>query len=329
MKKVLGIFSLLIVIMGITSAIEPGFLKPINLQNLAKWVGLFGIISIGEAFVIITGGIDLSVGSIIGLVASILGLLLNQHQMSIPLAILICLAISVFLGYIHGILVTKLRLQPFIVTLCGLFLYRGAGRFITGDSSLGFPEPLKDFARSAPITLGMIPIKMPFIILIVIAIITGIFLHMSIYGRYLLALGRNEEAAHYSGINTDRMILSAYIFSAALAGLAGILFALDVGSVQASTFGNFYELYAIAGAVLGGCSLRGGEGTIIGVIIGTAIVRVLYNAINILGIATQLEFTVIGAVILLGVLADELVKRITAARRAAREAQALSSHPPS
>jgi ABC-type branched-subunit amino acid transport system permease subunit len=162
--------------------------------------------------------------------------------------------------------------------------------------------------------LGLTPIDRvevpaPLLILLGIAGLAGVFLDFTIYGRYLLALGRNEEAARYSGINTQALILTAYVLCALLAGIAGILFALDVNSVQPSVHGNFYELYAIAAAVLGGCSLRGGEGSILGVIIGTAVIRVLYNAINFLGIPTQLEFAVLGAVILAGVIADELLTR--------------------
>ena len=130
----------------------------------------------------------------------------------------------------------------------------------------------------------------------------------------MMALGHSEEAARFSGINTDRMVILAYIIGAMTAGLGGLLFALDVNSVQPAVHGNFYELYAIAAAVLGGCSLRGGEGSILGVVIGAAVLRLLYNAINILGIPTQLEFAIIGAVILLGVMADEFVRRITVAR---------------
>ena len=130
----------------------------------------------------------------------------------------------------------------------------------------------------------------------------------------MMALGHSEEAARFSGINTDRMVILAYVIGAMTAGLGGLLFALDVNSVQPAVHGNFYELYAIAAAVLGGCSLRGGEGSILGVVIGAAVLRLLYNAINILGIPTQLEFAIIGAVILLGVMADEFVRRITVAR---------------
>jgi ribose/xylose/arabinose/galactoside ABC-type transport system permease subunit len=157
--------------------------------------------------------------------------------------------------------------------------------------------------------IDRVEVPAPLLILLAIAVLAVLFLDFTIYGRYLLALGRNEEAARYSGINTAALMVTAYVLCALLAGIAGILFALDVNSVQPSVHGNFYELYAIAAAVLGGCSLRGGEGSILGVIIGTAVIRVLYNAINFLGIPTQLEFAVLGAVILAGVAADELMKR--------------------
>ena len=144
----------------------------------------------------------------------------------------------------------------------------------------------------------------------------AVLLNRTIYGRYLLALGRNEQAARFSGINTTRITMMAYLICSLLAGLGGVLFALDVNSIQPSGLGEFYELYAIAAAVLGGCSLRGGEGTILGVLIGAAVMRVLYNAINILGIPTQLEFAIIGLVILGGVVTDEVIKRVVANRTA-------------
>ena len=161
---------------------------------------------------------------------------------------------------------------------------------------------------------------MPFLIMLVLAIVAAVFLNRTIYGRYLLALGRNEQAARYSGVDTDTMTILAYIICSLLAGFGGMLFIFDVNSAQPSDFGNFYELYAIAAAVLGGCSLRGGEGTIFGVVIGAAVMQVLRNSINMLRIPTQLEFAIIGAVILVGVIVDEVVKRVAARRRAARKA---------
>ncbi len=148
--------------------------------------------------------------------------------------------------------------------------------------------------------------------------LASIFLNRTIYGRYLLALGRNEQAARYSGINTDKMIVLAYCHLCRIGRGWGVLFILDVNSAQPVDFGNFYELYAIAAAVLGGCSLRGGQGTILGVVIGAALMQVLRNMITLVDwIPTHIEYAVIGAVILVGVVADEIVKRVAAARKAA------------
>lgn len=320
MKKIFGILGLLIAVLIFTAVIEPRFLTAYNLQNTIRWTSLFGIISIGAAFIIITGGIDLSVGSVIGLVGVLLPMMLVNLGWGVLASLFAVLVVSLSIGILHGLLITKVRLQPFVVTLCGLLFYRGFARWMTGDQTQGFGNQFDGLRQLA---IGRIQITeafglpMPFIVLVVLALLAGLFLNYTVWGRYLLALGRNEEAARYSGINTQRMIIIAYVIGSVTAGIGGVLFALDVNSVQPAVHGNFYELYAIAAAVLGGCSLRGGEGTILGVVIGAAVMRVLYNAINILGIPTQLEFAIIGAVILLGVITDELVKRVAANRRGA------------
>ena len=270
------------------------------------------------AFVIISGGIDLSIGSVVGLTGAMLALLLTEKGWGIPQALAACMGISLLIGLTHGLLITKLKIQPFVVTLCGLLFYRGMARFITDDQSLGFGQ---DFEGLRQMAIGRVPfigelhLPYPLFIMIFVAIIAMLLLNKTTFGRYLLAIGRNEEAAVYSGIRTDRVVISVYVISSGLAGLGGILFSLDLNSVQPSGLGEFFELYAIAAAVLGGCSLRGGEGSILGVIIGAAVMRVLYNAINILHIPTNLEFAIIGIVILAGVIVDELVKRFVAKRR--------------
>ncbi|MEX2215837.1 MAG: ABC transporter permease [Phycisphaeraceae bacterium] len=315
MKKILGIFGLLFVVCLITAIFSDRFLTSGNIENLLRRTALFGTISIGAAFVIITSGIDLSIGSLIGVVGVLLPWLMRQHGWSVPASLGMVMLVSLTVGLGHGLLITKLRLQPFIVTLCGLMFYRGLARFIAGDNSQGFGtdyEGLKSLATFPTV----------FIIMAIIAAIAIIFLNFTIYGRYLMALGRNEQAARFSGINTDRMIIVAYVLCSLLAGVGGVLFALDTSSIQPSNFGSFYELYAIAAAVLGGCSLRGGEGSIIGVIIGAAVMVVLNNSIILLRIPSELEYCIIGAVILAGAIVDELVKRIAASRRAAKQARA-------
>lgn len=308
MKKIIGITALLFAICIFTAVQNPDFLNAYNIQNTVRWTALYGILSIGAAFVIITGGIDLSIGSVVGLTGSLLAWLMMVKGVSPVVAVFLCIVLSLAIGLAHGLLITRLGLQPFVVTLCGLLLYRGAARYLTEDQSLGFGkehESLRMIATGGIQITDSFRLPAPFIIMMVLAVIASIVLNRTIYGRYLFALGRNEEAARYSGIDTRKVQIAAYIACAFMAGLGGILFSLDVNSVQPASFGNFYELYAIAAAVLGGCSLRGGEGSILGVIIGAAVMRVLYNAINILGIATHLEFAVIGAVILAGVIIDE------------------------
>ena len=517
---------------------EGTFVSPRNIQNIMRWSGLFGIIGIGVAFVIITGGIDLSIGSMIGLIGCLMSMALMDWGFGITGTLVFIMIISVLLGLSHGLLVTKAGLQPFVVTLCGLLIYRGVARWITGDQTGGFGSEYNDslrllatgkpfsvatvlaisglggvywftwnflqkkqqlrdsiiglvaciviavigasrFSNLSPNTIiklsrgttvdiitmpndtqkinyrkmqmgkafdeqdvgkrpsallpeillnyvGYLTIAMftwviflavksngrearksllilgcsfigvllsqsviggkgpnwfgqstggqlwnsrldmlivfvalaalifginqfikstlkhnpaaklgllitggltgcwlmsqtpicrtlvpaPMIFLIVIAVIAAVFLNHTIYGRYLLALGNNETATKLSGINTDRMVILAYVICGACTGVGAVLFALDLNSIQPAGHGNFYELYAIAAAVLGGCSLRGGEGSITGVVIGAAVMRVLYNSINILKIPNQLEFAIIGTVILVGVLADETLKRI-------------------
>jgi ribose transport system permease protein len=318
MKKILGILGLLVVICVFTAIMNPNFLSAYNLQNTLRWTALYGIISIGVAFVIISGGIDLSIGSVVGLTGSVLAWLLTVRGVSVPVALLLCLALGLAIGLAHGLLITKLKLQPFVVTLCGLLIYRGLARLITDDRSLGFGskfEGLRALATgSIPITSSF-SLPLPVVLLTAIAVVAAVLLRLTVFGRYLLALGNNEEAARYSGINTDRIVIASYVFCSVLAALGGVLFALDVNSIQPSGLGEFYELYAIAAAVLGGCSLRGGEGTILGVVIGAAVMRVLYNAINILHIPTHMEFAIIGIVILAGVVADEVIRRLVARRR--------------
>ena len=321
MKKIIGISALLAFVCVVTALASDSFLSGYNLENLVRRTALFGIIGIGVAFVIVTGGIDLSIGSVVCLVGCGLPWLLTTHHWSLPAALLAVAVISPGIGLAHGLLITKLKIQPFVVTLCGLLLYRGVARGFTNDQTVGFGSEFKSLRTLAT---GQIPIPFvhgfsipaPWIFLLVVAVLAAVFLNRTIYGRYMLALGRNEEAARYSGIATDRMTILAYIICSGLAGLGGMLFVLDVNSAQPVDFGNFYELYAIAAAVLGGCSLRGGEGTILGVIIGAALMQVLRNMITLATTHSNIEFAIIGAVILFGVIADELVKRYAAKRRA-------------
>jgi ribose transport system permease protein len=307
MKKELGIFVLLIVLCIIVSVINPNFLLAINLQNLARQIGAFGIFSIGLGLVIITGGIELSVGSMMALLGVLLSMMLTEWNFGVILAVLACLGIAMVLTLGHGLLITRLNMQPFIVTLCGLLFYRGLARFITKDETKGFGSvaglDLLRFIANGNL-FGVLP--MPFVLLIVISLITWVVLHRSVYGRYLFATGRNAEAARYAGIDTNQIVTFTYVIAGALTAISGIIFAFYTNSVSPANHGNAYELYGIAAAVLGGCSLRGGEGSVVGILIGTALLQVLRNLVNLLGIPSSLDFAVMGAVILIGVMADQI-----------------------
>ena len=332
-KKDLGLLVLIIVVGTAVALINERFLLPGNLSNTANQVGLFGLFSIGEAFVIITGGIELSVGSLIALLGAIFIDLIVNHNVNWMLAIAIIVAGGCVLGAIHGLLVTRMHLQPFVVTLCGLLIYRGIARYYTQDATAGFgfgvsfptlewltagrSEILSPFARLVGYRGPTIALPHSLIALVVVAIIAGVVLHRSIFGRYLFAVGKNEEAARYSGINSDRIIVSAYIICCGLAAVAAIFIAMYTRSISPAVHGSFYELYAIAAAVLGGCSLRGGEGSILGVVLGTILLQVLQNLVNLLGIPSSLNFAVMGTVILIGVLADQQFLRYR--QRAASE----------
>jgi ribose transport system permease protein len=308
-RKEISILALFISLCAVVAFRSPQFLSAANIQNMTRLIGAYGIFSIGVGVVIITGGIDLSVGSLFALLGVLLSMMLVEWRWPAAVAVLAVMALGGLLGTIHGLLITRLRLQPFIVTLCGLLLYRGLARYIASDVTKGFGsgqgfEWLRDFAAGSP--LG---VPMPFVLLIVVGVVAWVVLHRSIYGRHLFAVGRNEEAARYCGINSRNTIAGAYAISGTLAGVSAILIAFYTNSISPSSHGNFYELYGIAAAVVGGCSLRGGEGSILGIVLGTALLQVLRNLVNLMDIPSSLDFAVMGAVILLGAIADEIVNR--------------------
>lgn len=342
-KKDLGLLVLILVVGAAVALINDRFLLPANLSNTANQIGLFGLLSIGEAFVIITSGIDLSVGSIIALLGTIFIDLIANHDVNWALAVVVIVAGGCLLGAVHGLLITRLRLQPFVVTLCGLLIYRGVARYYTQDATAGFgfgvsfptlewltagrSEMLAPVARLFGYEGPTVAIPHSLIALIVVAVVAGIVLHRSIFGRYLFAVGKNEEAARYSGINANRITVSAYVICSGLAAVAAIFIAMYTRSISPAVHGSFYELYAIAAAVLGGCSLRGGEGSVLGVVLGTILLQVLQNLVNLLGIPSSLNFAVMGTVILIGVIADQQFLQYRQRTAEKRSGQAGASIP--
>ena len=324
-KKDIGLLVLILVVGAVVAIINPRFLLPANISNTANQVGLFGIIAIAQAFVILTGGIELSVGAVVALLGVVFIDLIVNVEVHWVLATLIVIGAGMLMGLVHGVLVARVGLQPFVVTLCALLIYRGTARYYTKDATVGF-----GFGASFPtlewLTAGRSEIFAPIarlfgydgptiavphtlIALVIVTLIAGVVLHRSVLGRYLFAIGKNEEAARYSGIATSRVTITAYVICCGLAALDAIVLAMYTRSISPAVHGNFYELYAIAAAVLGGFSLRGGEGSIIGVVLGTILLQILQNLVNLLGIPSSLNFAVMGSVILLGVLADQQFSR--------------------
>ena len=320
MKKILGIAGIFLVIVIATSILSPNFLTAYNIENLLRRTSLFGILSIGVGFVILTAGIDLSIGGVVCLSGILTPYLLNQMGWTVTETVGFILLMSITIGVMQGGLVAYGRIQSFLVTLCGLLIFRGLARGVTMDQTQGFQGKFSELRWigngriSIPGVEGF-ALPAPVLSLIVIAILSMIFLNCTVWGRWMKAVGRSPSAARYSGIPVARLQILAYTICSLLAGFGGLLFVCDVGSAQPSDFGNFYELYAIAAAVLGGYRLSGGEGSVVGVIIGAAVMQVLRNAIVLISwLPDTAEFAVIGLVILIGVLADEFLRRYAANR---------------
>jgi ribose transport system permease protein len=314
-QKTLGILVLLVVLTLAVGAKVPTFLSEGSLVDVLHWTGLFGILSVAAALVIVTGGIDLSMGSLIGMSGVLLPMLLRKGALfysgpvSIPVAFITVIGLGALVGLIHGGLVTRLSLPPFLVTLCGLFVYRSLALVFAKNDTQGFEDT---FQSLRALTAG----ANPFYLLLGLAGLASLFLHKTIWGRHLLALGRNETAAHFSGIPTARLKIISFMLCGALAAFGGSLFVLENVSASPSSFGLSYELYAIAGAVLGGCSLRGGECAMAGVICGSALVQVSTQAALFLNVKSEWKLTVIGLLILVGVISDELFRRYSVRQRA-------------
>jgi ribose transport system permease protein len=314
MKKLLGLFMFVLLLYASLWPKVPAENRDGNHANMLRRVGQYGIISLGVGTLIVAGGIDLSMGSFIGLCSTVLAVGMSRQGWSPSTAVGVVLALAVGVGLLHGVLATKCRLQPFVVTLCGLFAYRGLARWYAGDTNAGmegkYPGFRDAFSRAEP---GGIPIE--FIYLVVAVVLFGLFLHRTVYGRYLFAIGSNELAAKYSGIHVDRYKIAAYVICSLTAAFFSMMHLAEIASIAPSGAGEMMELYAIAGAVLGGCSLRGGEGTVAGIVLGAAIPTLIQTAVNFWEIPQALEYTAMGGALLVGALLDEVLRRRNALKR--------------
>lgn len=318
MTRILGVLGLLVLLYAALIESNPAAGSVRNLSYVANIQGRYGIITLGAALVIITGGIDLSIGSVVGCSAILFGVLMEEGVH--PVAAVGCvLLFGLCVGLGNGLLITRLKLQPFLVTLCGMFIYRGAARLIGG-----VVNPAKVFDRhpefeGALNTLtyvlvgkndkGALLFPAMFVTLLLLTAIVGFLLHRTAYGRYWYAIGYNELAAKYAGVNVNRHRTSVYVICSTLSALGGILLFLDSSTIQADSAGAGLELYAILGAVLGGCSLRGGEGMAIGMLLGAMVLPVLETLVSFRGLGNNVIPAVIGLTLLFGTIVDELVRR--------------------
>ncbi len=289
----------LIVLCLVISVIQPRFLTISNISTVLTQVSMNAIIAIGMTFVILTGGIDLSVGSIIAITGAVAASILTSGG-SAFIAVFAAILIGGAIGYLNGFFVARARIQAFIVTLATMTIFRGVTYVYTGGnpiSGLG-----KDFNVIGNKKILGIPV--PVLIMIVVFAIGAYVLTQTRFGRYVYAIGGNEDSSRLSGINTKSVKNLVYMISGIAAAIAGIIVTSRIGSASPNA-GSSYELDAIAAVVLGGTSLSGGEGRIFGTILGALIIGVLNNSLNLLNVSTFYQSIVKGAVILLAVLIDK------------------------
>jgi ribose transport system permease protein len=300
-----GILVALVLMVALLSTASPEFRTPDNLLNNARNLSFVGIVALGQAMVMITGGIDLSAGSVWGLTAVSTAALMAQGWPT-PLAVGAGLGIAAVFGLFNGLCVTKLRMPPFVPTLATMSIARALALVITRGKSINDFRPEGDlfFGLGGGDTFGL---PNPFLLCLALVVLVWIVLDRTVFGRQLYAVGGNERAAKLSGLEVDRLKLAVYVISAVLAGLAGVVEVSYLSSAIANQ-GLGKELSVIAAAVIGGTALTGGEGTVLGVFVGTVILEVLRNGLVLLGTDAYWQGIFVGGVIILAVFIDQLRK---------------------
>ena len=294
-----GMLAVLAILLIVCAVVSPFFLKAENLLNISRQISVIGIISIGMTFVIITGGIDLSVGSVLAFSTLITA---GFKDLGAVPAFTAAMLLSTVFGLITGLLVTKGRLQAFIATLGMMTAIVGIGlTYSHGHPIIGTPDVLRFLGQGK--LLNVVPVQT--ILFILTAVVAGIILHQTRLGRYIYAVGGNEEGSRLSGLKVDRIKITAYMISSALAGFAGIIMAnhLNIGE---ATLGDGMELDAIASVAVGGTSLSGGSGGIIGTVIGVVIIGVLNNFLNLVNVPGYTQKIVKGVIIIVAVLSRSI-----------------------
>lgn len=309
MQKMLALGALVVLIIAFSIA-SPNFLTKMNIISILLATAVNGVLAIGVTFVIITGGIDLSIGTSMTFASVITGVVITVMGGPIWLGVIAGILTGALIGFISGVNIAKLKLPPFIATLGMMMITKGLSLVISGTKPIYFTDAFfkngKAFSSISTGTLFGIPNAV--YILLVSAVLAHIILSKTVLGRYNLALGSNEEATRLSGVNTDFWKIAIYALNGLFFGLAGVLMAARLNSAQPA-LGAGYELDAIAAVVIGGTSMSGGKGTIVGTIIGAFIMSVLINGLRILSVPQQWQTVVTGVIVILAVFMDIVRRR--------------------
>lgn len=305
-------FASLILLVIVFSLASPNFMQTSNILAILQATSVNGVLAIAATLVIITGGIDLSVGTMMTFCAVIAGVVLTYWGLPLPFGIVGAILAGAVCGAASGTFVAKLKIPPFIATLGMMLILKGLSLVISGTRPIYF----NDTPGFSQISLGSIvgtfipsvPLPNGVLILFLVAIVVSFILSKTALGRYTFALGSNEEAVRLSGVNTDRWKIAVYTLAGAICGIAGLLIASRLNSAQPA-LGQGYELDAIAAVVIGGTSLSGGRGTVLGTLIGALIMSVLLNGLRILSVAQEWQTVVTGSIIILAVYIDMLRRR--------------------
>ena len=293
------LFVLLFLIFGIMA---PRFFTLKNFENIMSSASYIGLLSVGMTFVLLTGGIDLSVGSTMYLSAVIFGLLINTLNFPIPLGIIGCLGVGFIIGFVNSLIITRLKIVPFLATLITMTIASGLGLVVTKSRAVDFPESIT--LMSSVKVLGFIPMQ-TFIFLLVV-LLASLYLRKTKYGRQLYAVGYDEETADKAGIKTRPIIASTYIISGVLAALGGFVSITQLGRVNAN-FGSGDEFDAIAAAVLGGASLFGGIGTVFpGTILGAVMIQMIQAGLIFINVDLYIQPIVMASIIFFAVFLDSI-----------------------